>query len=156
MNATVKLIIGGKTYLPIKGISYKDLSAVFEKALSEGVAIGNRLRMLTWLRDEGDVSTTRYLKSLSDMAYALVLEDFKRKKVLQEKNLKRTPPDGPDKAPVYDESAPGGSSTPDSPGAQMVPRDPSFLNSTRDYLKNAETDRKRRRNRRENVRSSRK
>lgn len=114
-----------------------NLDSIFSKAISEKVAVEDRMRFLTWLRDRGNVAATRYVKSLKDMEYALVLEDFKRRTSLQEKNLERTPPDRTGKPPEYNDTVPGDSVTPDSPGAQMVPRDTSFLHSTRDYLKSA-------------------
>lgn len=111
-----------------------ELRTLLDRAISEKINYENRLSMLTWLKDDMNMSAYRYVSSVKDLDWKLLVEDFKKKTLQQGTNVE-TKLTTLDKSPVYDDTASGDAVTQESPSAQMAPRDPAFLTLTKQYLK---------------------
>lgn len=113
--------------------SADSLNTLFDAAIKAKVNYENRLSLLTWLKDENDIPAYRYVSSVKDTDWKILVENYKRKTMQDGVNPERKHPTQ-DKPPVYDDTQQGGSSTPESGAAQMAPRDPTFKNLTKQYL----------------------
>lgn len=111
-----------------------NLDSLFAEAVEADINYEDKLSMLTWLKDKGNIPAYRYVSSVKDVDWKIRIENFKRKTMQSGANPENTL-STQDKPPVYDDTQQGGSSTPESGAAQMAPRDPTFRTLTKQYLK---------------------
>lgn len=111
-----------------------ELNDLLLLAVENNINYEDRLSLLTWLKDEGKVPAYRYVSSVKDVDWKIIIENFKRKTIQEGTNPENTL-STQDKPPMYDDTQSGDAYTPDSGGAQMAPRDPTFRTLTKQYLK---------------------